>query len=213
MFAHLTLPASVPRFSWRWMVVLSLTALVFGFATAPAAQAAEGLHYRGILTIAIRHLDACGADLGEAIHEVPVDAFVNPGVGDGNPFVLQVSEPSVAANLAEGSVLLQTTGVTATSQGPLFLHYWDLQFDGLNVSGQLVQDHVEEAAAGNLLTSSAQLVPCRPSLGVIPSMDAIAEGSALAGTVTEGQVQLQVVGNVTTGLRPFSAVITADRIG
>jgi hypothetical protein len=212
MFARLTRLAAVPRLSWRWMVALALISVAFGFATAPAARATEGLHYRGVLTIAIRYLDACGADLGEVVHEVPVDAFINPGVGDGNPFVLQVSEPSVAANLAEGSVLLQTTGVTATSQGPLLLHYWDLQFDGLNVSGQLVQDHVEEAAAGSLLTSSAQLVPCRPSLGVIPNMDAIAEGSALAGTVTEEQIQLQVTGNVTTGLRPFSVVITADRI-
>lgn len=211
MYAHVTREAGRSR--RRTVVVLSALALAFGVLAAPAAQAADGFHYRGMLTIALRYLDACGADLGEAVHQVPVDVFVGPEVGDGNPLVLRVSQPSVAANLAEGSLLLQTTGVAATTQGPLVLHYWDLQFDGVNLAGQLVQDHVEEAAAGNLLTSSTHLVPCRPSLGAFPTMDALAEGSVLAGTVTGDQVRVQVHGNVTTGLRPFAADIVADRIG
>jgi hypothetical protein len=199
----------------RWMAATVTAAAIGGaISMAPVAHAADGgFHYRGTLTTDIRYFDACGADLGEALQQVPVDVFVNPQAGDGNPFVLQVSEPSVAANLAEGSVALQTTGVTATTQGPLLLHYWDIQFDGVNLTGQLVQDHVEEAAAGNLLSSSMELVPCRPSLGVLPNMDAIAEGSVMAGTIGTDRVHLQLQGNVTTGLRPFSADIVADRIG
>lgn len=126
---------------------------------------------------------------------------------------LQVSEPSAEGNLAEGSLLIESTGIAVTSQGPLTLHYWDILFDGTNVTGRLVEDHVEEAAAGNLLSSSAQLVPCRPELGTFPNMDAIAEGAELGGTVSEDEVHLYLVGNITTGLRPFAAEIVADRIG
>jgi hypothetical protein len=200
----------------RWIGFTTAAAAAVGaISTAtPALAADDGLHYRGTLTTAIRYLDACGSDLGQTVQEeIPVDVFVNPGVDDGNPIVLQVSQPSVEANLAEGSLLIESTGVTATSQGPLTLHYWDLLFDGTNVAGRLVEDHVEEAAAGNLLSSSAQLVPCRPELGSFPSMDAIAEGAELGGTVSEDEVRLYLLGNVTTGLRPFAAEIIADRVG
>jgi hypothetical protein len=91
------------------------------------------------------------------------------------------------------------------------LQYFSLALAGPSVTGTLLEDHREEAAAGNLLAHQVQLVPCRPELGFYNNQSAIAEGATIRGTITDQTVQLHIEGNIVDTTRPFAADITANR--
>jgi hypothetical protein len=137
--------------------------------------------------------------------------FLPPPVGlETNPINLLVTEPDAYLN-AEGALFLGSAETFAGTSPSLILQYWDLRLSGTALTGTLTQDHKEEAAALNLLSTELELVPCRPSLGEIGFVLPVAEGATLTGTLTEHQATLHVEGHTYDGSRTFVADVTASR--
>ena len=118
-----------------------------------------------------------------------------PGRED-NPINLQLGQTTVAGTTAPGSIsIASAVRFRFTSINSLILPYWALAINGTAISGQLTQDHREEAAAINLLAAHVELAPCFPQHGTFVNQLAIAEGATLTGTITEQTVQLRIQGN------------------
>lgn len=130
---------------------------------------------------------------------------------DPNPISLILGQTNVAGTIAPGSISLSSSArLRFTPINSAILHYWDLALSGTTLTGRLVHDHAEEAAAFNLLGANIFL----GGLGCsFPSQLAIAEGATLTGTATPQTIQLQIQGNTNDTFHPFTAQITANRAG
>ena len=129
-----------------------------------------------------------------------------------NPINLVVGETTTADSVAPGSVFLSSAfRYGATSPG-VILQSWKLALRGTKLTGTLVEDHREEAAAQNLLAAWKE-AGCGPAGFVYPDQYAIGEGTTLTGTLTRNAVRLHVVGNTSDGSRPFVTDISASRQG
>jgi hypothetical protein len=183
--------------------------------------------YAGTMATTIDYYDACRNYLGRTTTQVPVGVVVGPplrptaespdlppAVGtENNPVHLFIGEPTVADQIKTGSISFASAERFDGTSPNLILQYWQLALSGAALSGTLVQDHREESAAYNLLAAPQELVGCQSQYGFYPNQFAIAEGAKLTGTVTDAAVQLQIVGNVVDGSRPFAASLTANRVG
>jgi hypothetical protein len=144
--------------------------------------------------------------VGAPVSAAPAQPGFPAAVGvDGNPIRLILGQPTVAANMAHGSVFLLSAARFGSTSPPLILRYWDLALNGTALTGTLTQDHREEAAAGNLLAADTELIPCRPNLGAFGSQFAIAEGTTLEGTITQGGANLLIQGATVDQTRAFAA--------
>lgn len=189
----------------------------------PSAQANRS--YAGTLTTAIRYFNFCGTPSFDEVTQVPSTITIGPPVstapaqpgfpaavgGDANPIRIVLGQTSVAANMARGSISLASALRFGSTSPPIVLQYWRLELNGTALSGTLVEDHREEAAAYNLLAHAAEVVPCRPEFGFYPNQSAIAEGATLTGTVTDQSVTLRIQGSIVETTRAFAAEITATR--
>lgn len=178
------------------------------------------------MTTTIEYFDVCGHLLGRPTSQIGVEVTVGsplgptaespllpPAVGsETNPIHLAVGEPTVAGQLEPGSISLASAKRINGTSPNVNLQYWNLALSGTALTGTLVQDHREEAAAYNLLAAHQQLVPCQDQFGYYPDQFAIAEGTQLSGTLTSTSVQLRILGNVVEGTRPFLAEIAANRV-
>ena len=61
----------------------------------------------------------------------------------------------------------------------------------------------QEALAYNGLTVAQTLIPCRPNMGTIPMIAAMAEGTQLQGSLTRSGAAFTVAGRSTDGLYEF----------
>lgn len=190
-------------------------------------QAPQSATYTGTLTTTVRYLTVCGTFLGDDTTQLAVQVIAQPplqptplspdlpaAVGrEQNPIHLNVGQTTVNGNLERGSISLASALRFGGTSPGLILQYWNLQYDGQNLTGTLAQDHREEAAAINLLSSPTELVPCQSQFGFIPNMLAIAEGATIEGTLTGNAAQLRIRGVTVDGTRPFVADIAANRSG
>jgi hypothetical protein len=190
-------------------------------------QGAQSATYTGTLTTTIRYLTVCGTNNGDETTQLAVQVVVTPplrptplspglpaAVGqEQNPLHLNVGETTVNGNLERGSISLASALRFGGTSPGLILQYWNLQWDGRNITGRLAEDHREQAAAINLLSTPTELVPCQAQFGYIPNMLAIAEGATLEGTLTNDAINIRVRGVSVDGTRPFVSDIAANRSG
>lgn len=181
--------------------------------------------FSGSLSTTIRYLTFCYGDLGSETYQLqnvrvsvraplrptPLSPDLPPPVGnENNPINLVVGETTPQANIDVGSVFVASAfRYGATSPG-VILQYWNLTLNGATLSGTLVSDHREEAAAANLLSAWKEL-GC--GFGWYPNQYEMSEGTTLTGTLTRNSVQLRITGSTFDGSRPFVTDITANRAG
>lgn len=177
--------------------------------------------YTGDLVTTIRYIPNSGC-AGEQTTRIPsritIRAPLQPlptdlqTIGqDPNPINLILGQTDVLGTIAPGSISLSSSArLRFTPINSRILHYWNLALNGTALTGTLVDDHAEEAAAFNLLSANIFL-----GFGTcnFPSQLAIAEGAALTGTATPQTIQLQIQGNTNDTFHPFTAQITANRAG
>ena len=182
--------------------------------------------YDGVLVTTVSATNACGRNLGTQTTRIPSTIWIqaplrnvpaSPGLpapvgADDNPLNLKLHQSTTAAGIAPGAISLGSALLFNSTSPSVILRYWGLGFDGTSLTGTLVEDHREEAAAFNLLAISDELVPCRPELGIIPNVVPLREGTRLSGTVTATEVRLRIEGNVLRGDRAFVAEIVAARV-
>ena len=193
--------------------------------TAPGGGATRT--FDGVLVTTIQHLSFCGPGGRTETTQVPSRVTVRPPLAntpeqpgfpapvgaDPNPVNIVLGQTTAAGSIAPGAVLVSSAvRFRATSPG-LILRYWSLALAGTALTGTLVEDNREQAAAANLLSATADLVPCMPQFGSFPNQEPIAEGATLTGTLTATEVRLRITGNTVNTLRPFTAEIVAVRAG
>jgi hypothetical protein len=182
--------------------------------------------FSGTLTTTVRYRSVCsGQVIADQTSRIPSRITISPAlapnpadlpadVPERNPFNLILGQTTVAGTTAAGSLsAVSAARFRFSSVRSLILQYWNLAFDGTNLSGTLVQDHREEGAAFNLLAAWRELAPCQPQLGSYVDQLAVAEGATLTGTVTPQQVQLRISGRTIDTFHEFVADIAATRSG
>lgn len=124
--------------------------------------------FSGSLTTTVRYLTFCYGDLGSETYQLqnvrvsvraplrptPLSPDLPPAVGnENNPINLVVGETTPQANIAPGSVFLSSAFRYGSTSPGVILQYWNLALNGTALSGNLVEDNREEAAASNLLSA------------------------------------------------------------
>lgn len=179
--------------------------------------------FAGVAATAIETLDPLsGQSLGVQQFQLPTSViFDSPrsagGITESNPFSLVVApaDPAAAGAIEVWSSL--PANVPADPTVPdlipgddVLFQYWSLQTDqsGTQFQGQLVNTHIAEAVALNLVNAPTQIAPGIPP---IPFPKPMIEGTTLQGT-TDGQtVQMAVQGATVDGANPFASQIQATR--
>jgi hypothetical protein len=188
--------------------------------TIAHAQPAQVEVYQGIATTTVAVLDPLsGQPRKQDTFQHNVQVLVGPpasagGQDENNLFNLIVAPPPGESQVAEGQFgivsALPATVPLEAGPAPFLFRYWELQAAGGRVTGTLVQDHAEEAAALNLLNS----VDINLLLVNIPIVMPLAmvEGTRLQGTIDGTQALLRIEGNTVDLAHPFVADIAATRV-
>lgn len=191
--------------------------------SAPASAAGE-MVWSGVSTVTITSYDYCDPSggrrpIGQRSWTSPSTLTVSApvqdssGAGEQNPFHLTLA---TERQDVEGTYLVSSGHVATTPETgrDVALTYWSLGYDDATqqIAGTLVSDHVEEAAAINLLGVTQQLVPCRPELGTIPFVAAMAEGTRLAGALAPEAGVVEITGTSTNGLYDFHVISEVTRV-
>ncbi|WP_405396228.1 hypothetical protein [Microbispora hainanensis] len=77
-----------------------------------------------------------------------------------------------------------------------------------SLSGRLVDTHQDEKKEINDFTGENPLVPCRPELGMINMLYAIAKGATMEGKLGNGKADLRIKASTRNGLFAFSLRLT-----
>ena len=177
-----------------------LTAVALSGLPAQAAPAA----LPGTATLTVTSYDFCGPGAqrrmaGSTTYQLPAQVEIAAaGNGDTNPFSFFLSAGNAGAL---GSVELHSALVATATSGRVLLTYWRLSSDGRNISGVLVDPHLNEAAAANLFNEYRLLIPCRPELGQLPPWPGpLAAGTQMHGSVVNGHADISVTGSTTDGM-------------
>jgi hypothetical protein len=183
-----------------------MTALIVLFALLLSTRVIHAQTYGGTATTTINVLHPLnGTIIDQRTFSNTVLVFIDNSVpGETNPKNLVVA-PSINEVGLEGQLSLSS----AIRFDGFLAQYWTLQITGSTITGTLVEDHREEALAANLLNSlDLNLLPA--GLRFVTSL-AVAEGTALSGTLTNGQISLTVQGNTVDTFHPFTTTISAFR--
>lgn len=188
--------------------------LIAGAGTA-SASASEAV-YAGTATITLAAYDYCDFSNGQQrrpagrqTFTLPVNMTVSePLDGERSPlhFTLQTDPAG-----APGGFLVTTAQSAATTQGSVVLPFWNIEVvdeSAGRFAGVLAEDHVEESFAANQFAVVQHLVPCRPELGTIPQIDAMAEGAELAGAIDADAAVVEFRG--TTGTQMWDYQVSAE---
>ncbi|MET8824995.1 hypothetical protein ABZX40_24520 [Streptomyces sp. NPDC004610] len=187
-------------------------------------EGAEGLwgaEYSGTAEVSVDVYDYCAADGSRQLADsqsYSMNATLSlgaprsgGGASEDNPFtlVMAVGQPDEA-----GALSLWSSSVSAVSgqdlagnprDPDLLITYWQLEWDDGEVTGRLIDDHVEQAIALNLLNWPSQTVPCRDDLGQLPIgyPHALAEGTTLGGDLDTDGASLTAQGATGDGQFEF----------
>ncbi|MDN5858051.1 MAG: hypothetical protein L0H84_05455 [Pseudonocardia sp.] len=200
----------------RIATLLTATAATLTLAgTATATAASSQVVFRGEAEITLRSYGYCGSGgqpvpIAEGTATAPVTLVVGDPADDGTGgretndlhVTLQTDEQ------ASPGAWAITTGLVATtpqSGRPVAVQYWGLAYDGSTgeISGTLQEDHAEEALVYNGLAVARLLIPCRPNMGTIPMIAAMAEGAQLQGILTRTGAKFAIAGRSSDGLYEF----------
>ncbi|WP_416669285.1 PPC domain-containing protein [Egbenema bharatensis] len=130
------------------------------------------------------------------------------GITESNPFNLFVgSSPSEIAQNVEGAISIHSA-IPFTFRGGFLVQYWQLQYQGNQISGTLTNPNTAIAAATNLFNSTKDL-----GLGLtIPFPYAMDAGTTLQGTLSANELRIQIQGLDTGRTRVFVSDIVAQRV-
>ncbi|MEU9338932.1 hypothetical protein AB0D49_38295 [Streptomyces sp. NPDC048290] len=185
------------------------------------AEALWGVEYSGTAEVSVDVYDYCTTDGSRQLADsqsYAMDATLSLGSprsgGDAtedNPFslVLAVGQPSDAGAVSLWSSSVSTVSGQDLAGNPrdpdLLLLYWQLEWDDGELTGQLVDDHTEQAVALNLVNWPSQIVPCRNDLGQLPGgyPHAVAEGTTLGGDLDTDGASLTAQGSTGDGQLEF----------
>jgi hypothetical protein len=164
--------------------------------------------YRGNSTVTYSVFNILGQYVGDYQYTGPVVVQIDPSP-DNNPISLGAFNTTDPRGDGQFSIL--SNGVINTNSGPLSLHYWDLQLNGANLTGTLVNNF------GDLSAANVNAFFAPSQLGLSNSDWASAQvfilqaGTTLSGTVTEQEVRLRIQASNQIFSRPFVADIVASR--
>jgi hypothetical protein len=151
---------------------------------------------------------------GERTYRMPVEVVRGPaaeaeGISESSPFNLVVSaNPGNEA----GITTVSATVATDPNGNLVLFEYWNMNVQGSDVQGELVNSWRRAGLAANVFPTDRLVVPCRPDLGVIPkSIQTINEGARMRGTISDEQVELTITGETFDKERRFIARVSATR--
>jgi hypothetical protein len=183
-----------------------------------ASSESAGGTYTGTAQLQLGYADVAGNIVDSRTFTYPAVVRVKPPARSGqfvedNPFSLYVGP-------ADDRQMRQNGVITLWSAMPMrdprdgvefMLQYWSLTADGDDIRGRLVDTHIGQGAALNLLNDMDELVPGRPELGIMPRIAALEAGCTIQGSISSDEVDIVVKGNVTDKSRPFALSVTAAR--
>jgi hypothetical protein len=201
-------------------MITSVIGCIVLATTVAHAQTEPADVYQGVATTTVAVLDPLsGQPVKQDTFQHNVQVLVGQPVSangqpENNPFNLIIGPPPGESQLQEGQFgifsALSATVPLEAGPAPFLFRYWELQAAGGQVSGTLVQDHVEEAAALNLL-NSIDLNLLLVNIPFVMSL-AMVEGTTLQGTIDGTQAVLRIEGNTTDLAHPFVAEVAATRV-
>jgi hypothetical protein len=160
--------------------------------------------FQGIVTTTTLYLDPFGNQLGQETNQGNIIVnFSPPNEGENNPFHLDIAP--VADEVANIGQVEVHSALRDTVRG-FTLQYWNLQAQGNQFTGVLVDPHNAEADVANFLNAYEVIAP-----GItIPYTFAMAQNTTLLGVIdSNNQLIIHIEGNVLQGTRPFVAQIVA----
>jgi hypothetical protein len=130
------------------------------------------------------------------------------GIAESNPFNFFVSSsPTEIAQNVEGAISIHSA-IPFTFRGGFLVQYWQLQYQGNQISGTLTNPNTTIAAATNLFNSTRDL-----GLGLtIPFPYVMDTSTTLQGTLTANELRIRIQGLDTGRTRAFVADIVAQRV-
>lgn len=179
--------------------------------TASTTTAApQSWRWQGVMTMTIEipniYLSATRVERYTTNVEILVAAPQQVGAHkEQNPFNLVIQSTPLINNPGEASIWS-----SLPAEGIIF-QYWTLtsQRDrngNITVTGQLTNNHVQEALALNLITVPTEIAPNL----TMPYTHAMANGTHMQGTFHQnGQARLVIQGNTTDTFHPFTLEIVA----
>lgn len=157
--------------------------------------------YRGIATSAIEDVDVFGNPVAVRQFQQPIRVDIalaasNEGIVEQNPFRLVIESDPQTRVPQEGQVVLKSSVLVPVPDdvGAVLLQFWQLNFDGATLVGQLLDTHqAESAAAANAFFSQIQIAP-NLNLGV-PVTCIMNQGTVLQGTLNGNEIGLRIEGS------------------
>ncbi|MEU7695912.1 MULTISPECIES: hypothetical protein [Microbispora] len=190
-------------------------------AVTPTAERAKGSLfgvYQGMAEIALTSYDYCKARFdrhanGRKRYTMPATLIISAPKGqgttrDGNPFSFDIQIGKLGT---AGSLWLISAVEFAPSKpgrSARVLTYWRITYADGTLSGRLVDTHQDEKKEINDFTGENPLVPCRPELGMINMLYAIAKGATMEGKLGNGKADLRIKASTRNGLFAFSLRLT-----
>jgi hypothetical protein len=88
--------------------------------------------------------------------------------------------------------------------------FWRIRQDDDEIEGELT-NRWSGLTTYNYIERSKLMWPCRPEMGSLVQREPIAEGATLTGTLTDDDVELELLGQSLDGELRFRAVFEAER--
>lgn len=157
--------------------------------------------YRGAAVSVIEDVDLFGNVVGVRQFQQPIRVDIdvvesNEGIVEQNPFRLVVESDPQTRVPEEGQMVLKSSVLAPVPDdaGPALLQFWQMNFNGEELVGQLLDTHqAESAAVANSFFSQVQVAP-NLNIGV-PVACIMNQGTVLQGTVNDNQVGLRIEGS------------------
>ena len=129
-----------------------------------------------------------------------------------NPFSLDIFSERDAWSDDEGFITIRSAAVYTgfETPGDLVLQYWDFDYIGSTVSGELVDTHVQESVAWNLL-SAYDLNMEKVGIDMV-LIEPMAVGTTIQGTATDNEIRLTIAGTNSNTFTHFNTNIVANRV-
>jgi hypothetical protein len=188
---------------------------------APRASRGRGsvksADYNGTMAIEIAYYNYCqgSGDLefaGSRKYEMDAEVFVNPPAEDGgveerSPFNLIIgTEPGVEGTISVVSATVARNNQTGET---VLLDYWDIDQRGDDITGEMTERG--PISVLNSISTEQLFWPCRPDMGSMIMPHEIDTGAELTGTVSDDDIDLELVGQSFSREVRFRATIEVER--
>lgn len=197
----------------RCMKTVIILASALSCARTAIAQTADEQVYRGTATTNVQLFDVFGQPKGVSTFQSAVEVVVTPplavgGLQETNPFRFVIGTIPVVGGPPPGSPGEVSLWSSANVQGVMFQYWQFAAVTNNSWQGSLIDNHVREAVALNLLTVPKEIAPNLE----LPMVEAMANGTQLQIAANGNQVTFIVDGDSTGGTAPFHIEIVAQRV-